>query len=599
MKKIIAIFICCVLCVCLLACDGNDVTPTNLPGSLFSNTYFAAPAKKTQSGQLPSYSCRDDQKYYYFWYLGELQCVPLQSSFVGANANYYDGRINYDAKFQVVQSTEEAISQTLSEASTKCTSWTNSVSTNIGTSTEIGVEVGNGGIFKGTAKTAFELGVSLTGAESGATEKKISESIEEATTQIETYSKEISVSFGNDMPIGWYRYVLFGNIEVYAYIVYDLNEKSIYYGNTESIKNTIGFGFEYTDRADGAFEKDRYAELPFECPNIEDLITNHIPENYVSIDVEIGDQEENNVIDFAGGNGTAQRPYIISNTYHLINIGKEEYNKSGTYFRLSNDIKVNANWTPIPNFYGILDGSKADGSNNCYTIEGLKFLFYDGADVDWGMFTKLESGAEVKNIIFKKCNASFIAPNGQAVSKVKFGFVATYNYGTITNCIFTENIIDIDADSKVSNQFVYVGTAVCENYGSINGCKVNNNNINVDSDTVRNDSADDKCAVAVAGGLCAYNQKNAFVIDCSSSGNIIKTRVCYIADEGEDVKAVSGGLIGFLYGNASESSNSSSGNTLTAIKRYYKAKWGLFGNLKGTECKGEESGDWGELYARS
>ena len=228
----------------------------------------------------------------------------------------------------------------------------------------------------------------------------------------------------------------------------------------------------------------------------------------------------------------------------------------------------------------------------------MTYSLSNGINAELGMFKTLGSNAIVKNIRFDNCTITYAPTSeGNGVSKVKFGFIATFNYGKIESCTLTNTTINIDGNTKVSDQFVYVGNIACENYGTISYCTVDTGNINIDSDTVSSDSADDKCAVAVAGGICAYNKSSGTVTGCAIVKSSITTRVCYIADEGEDVKAVSGGIIAFQ--NGTQSGNSSSLKSLSAIKRYYKAKWSIFGKFKGTEYKGQENGDTGNIYART
>lgn len=261
-------------------------------------------------------------------------------------------------------------------------------------------------------------------------------------------------------------------------------------------------------------------------------------------------------------------------------------------YMLIDDITSVGAWTPISSFNGVLDGQH-------HTISGMTYSFYNGADVDWGMFNTINKNASVKDISFESCSATYVASSeGYAVYEVRFGFIAAFNYGTITGCTFNANNINIDANTKVSNQFVYSGIVVCENYGTISGCTSNGNKINIDSDTVDsgNNNADDKSTVAVAGGICAYNQSGGTVTGCTSINNTVTTRACYLSDDGEDVKAVSGGMIGFQYG--AQYSNTATGNTLSAIKRYYTVSWSIFGKAT-VKYGGEDSGDSGQLYARS
>lgn len=276
---------------------------------------------------------------------------------------------------------------------------------------------------------------------------------------------------------------------------------------------------------------------------------------------------------------------------YISNVAELKSIQNGYNYMLISSLYNIGNWTPISSYNGTFDGQG-------FTLSGMTYSLSNGINAELGMFKTLGSNAIVKNIRFDNCTITYAPTSeGNGVSKVKFGFIATFNYGKIESCTLTNTTINIDGNTKVSDQFVYVGNIACENYGTISYCTVDTGNINIDSDTVSSDSADDKCAVAVAGGICAYNKSSGTVTGCAIVKSSITTRVCYIADEGEDVKAVSGGIIAFQ--NGTQSGNSSSLKSLSAIKRYYKAKWSIFGKFKGTEYKGQENGDTGNIYART
>lgn len=250
-------------------------------------------------------------------------------------------------------------------------------------------------------------------------------------------------------------------------------------------------------------------------------------------------------------------------------------NPSGN-FMLIHDIDLGSvQWKTIPEFSGILDG---DGNS----IQKLTFEFYDSANVEWGLFKTITNRGVVRNVSFENCSATYVAPGkGYAVYHVKFGFLAAYNYGEVSNCTFKSNYINIDGNTKVQEQYIYCGIAVCDNYGYIHDVTSILNGINLDADTVSDDSADDKCTVAVAGGISSYNQSGGRISNCISNNNVIVTRACYLADEGEDVKATSSGITAFNYGNLSN--NTAQNNELSALKRSYKVKRNIWGSFKGVE----------------
>lgn len=255
-------------------------------------------------------------------------------------------------------------------------------------------------------------------------------------------------------------------------------------------------------------------------------------------------------------------------------------------YMLIDDIRNVGAWTPIANFSGELHG-------NGKTISGMTYSFYDGADVDWGMFITVNSGAKIHKVTFNDCSATY-APSseGYATYEVRFGFVAAFNYGKIEDCIFTDNKININGNTKEADQFNYAGVIVSANFGTIDQCRVAECKINLDSDAVTSETTTTMNAKAIAGGVCAENLSGATVSNCTSEGNTIETRVCYFSgDEGRDVVAAAGGIMGFNYGT--QTGNTYENNTLTATKRYDWKNW--LGIRKITT----ESADTGEIYARS
>ena len=180
--------------------------------------------------------------------------------------------------------------------------------------------------------------------------------------------------------------------------------------------------------------------------------------------------------EFAGGTGTEEDPYLISDAAQLVLMAETIKEKNGEklYFKLTNDIAFNdttdfANWekdapqylwTPVDNFYrGGLDG---DG----YTISGLYgyeiggYLGKEGdSEYDLGFFNTIGADAYVKNL--KISNSYF---NG--LNQVSVGCIAGHFYGTLTNC----QVLDSVVKTRISSAGALAGSV---SDATVENCETN------------------------------------------------------------------------------------------------------------------------------
>ena len=557
-----------------ISSDGND-TDVELPDSgeeitesmdiLADIGYIGHPVDSLEL----SNAINIDNKYYvYYFYLGTVERSPVYSSI----------SLKYTKDMAIEFSFDRLVADTLAKSISNTTEIIETESISAGvkngfeSETELGAEfLGSGANIKFKTSTSSERnwakdwGTTVSNSES--TESSYLEEYSEGFKVALAFSEENGFVKGNTYRVSFYE-----TVKSYGVLIYDATSTA----SDEREKYTVAY--------QSFFEESSKTMVIEEST---DGNFDYCDEKALSFDV-------NAAINIAAANKPVDLEASTLTEYHLkspVDFEVMRNNTKGKTFILDNDISFKSvNWTPIEKFDGTLIG-------NGHNITNLSFNFYNGAAGDWGLFKTISEDGSVENVTFKSCSAKYIAPSvGNAISNVKFGFLATYNYGSISDCVFTSNSVDIDADTKVSDQFAYVGIAVCENYGTIHACTSTNNYIHLDSDSVDNSSADDKSTVAVAGGLCAYNQRSGQVSSCTATGNTVSTRACYLSDEGEDVKAVSGGMIAFQYGI--QSNNSASSNTLTATKRYYEIKWNIFGNFT-ISHGGDDSGDSGQLYARN
>lgn len=157
---------------------------------------------------------------------------------------------------------------------------------------------------------------------------------------------------------------------------------------------------------------------------------------------------------YAGGKGTLDEPYLISNGSELakmVNEGDGSYEK---YFKLTNDIYLNnvsdSNWKnnnpkawytrpAISNkaFQGTLDG---DG----HTVNGI---YYNGSDSLVGLLPAIKNTVTVKNI---QIDNSYLESTGYGIAAL-IGFVQSGSTVTVSKSYIHENVTVISNSDDTAN----------------------------------------------------------------------------------------------------------------------------------------------------
>lgn len=234
---------------------------------------------KPVNDELPFISGYDENNYYWIWYLGDLENVPLQSNGdFGAGASVvYNGAIDFTYEFSYSQSTVESVEKAISNASSKTTEWTTSNEFSVKNSSEFELN-----IFKQKIKDTLEVGYARTWGESISNTETISESLINTASKTKTATTTVSAHFDKNCNVGHYRWCLIGDVEVYACIVYNYKDQEVIFcDNIEKVVGTPGYGFEYSQN--GKFELDRYDILSFDCPSIETLLGKYKPTKSIDI----------------------------------------------------------------------------------------------------------------------------------------------------------------------------------------------------------------------------------------------------------------------------------------------------------------------------
>ena len=189
------------------------------------------------------------------------------------------------------------------------------------------------------------------------------------------------------------------------------------------------------------------------------------------------------------GNGSVQNPYYIFTESELNRIGNI-YRLDKSY-KLMNDITLSKTFKPV-GFNGVFDGQG-------YTIKGLNIENFDSTSV--GLFSKLNSNAQVKNLMIAGANISGeyehagvlagvvegnvekVAVKNSTISNVasvsKNGAIAGSFAGNALKLSYADNVtINVGAED-VESQSVIGGLIGDANQSNIKACYANNVTINV------------------------------------------------------------------------------------------------------------------------
>lgn len=137
------------------------------------------------------------------------------------------------------------------------------------------------------------------------------------------------------------------------------------------------------------------------------------------------------VIPSGPGTGTMQDPYKIATVNDLQKFRTVWRSNTGKYFIVTQDINLSsiANFTPLPEFKGTLDGNNKKILNLRMDRSQIRY------DNDASLFVQIGQGGVVKNLGFKN-----VAIKG---NRAAAALVST-NYGTVDNCYVTGQVSSAD-----------------------------------------------------------------------------------------------------------------------------------------------------------
>lgn len=257
---------------------------------------------------------------------------------------------------------------------------------------------------------------------------------------------------------------------------------------------------------------------------------------------------------YAGGNGTQESPYIISNDIQLAKLALDVSKGQNTdkYYRITADIDLSkAIWTPIGSyvydtnktFKGFLDGVG-------HTIKNMRFDWYNPISdkCRFGLFTTIEGTSEkwsdVKNLIID--NAKIKCDNASKLAQTRY--VGTLvgvirNYSKIQNIIVRNSQITGPSSPFAQNgQYLVLGGLAA--YISDNNNNYNLNNIAVDVNINVEQLDVNNAAKVYIGGFIAECQKN--VKTCVN--NVYSQSTIKVPSSCENV----GSVFGIYFDNVSQ-----------------------------------------------
>ncbi|MBQ2256847.1 MAG: leucine-rich repeat protein [Clostridia bacterium] len=345
---------------------------------------------------------------------------------------------------------------------------------------------------------------------------------------------------------------------------------------------------------------------------------------------------------FAGGSGTKDDPYLISNGWELaylayqINYGNAaQYNNK--YYALTADIDLNnVNWDPIGSIYnasGVGETSKSfighfDGRG--FTVYNL---FINASKYNFnrffGLFGVVEAGGYIENVNVSNCNIDI---DGDVKGQVCCGGIAgRIVTATVANCTVNGKI-----SASTSSSGVRVGGIVgitfarsviadCHAEVTVRGYSSDNNAFaggiagNIEDTTIARCWANAKVSASgsgsvyvATGGIAGYAHTSSVIYDCYSSGSVsgsnrrVECRVggvvgalggatvtrcystCTVFSQSED-NAIAGGIVGHLL-SADYSNSVSACLSLASVSAdNYGGRYTYTGKIYGYKASGSLS----------
>ena len=548
--------LCCILVGILAGCQtsstNNEPTlPTvslenvSTSDELYSVALSSEQNKKNYNLQE---SFRDDNLWYYVYYLGRVSGVPIGN--ITANWYKYDGKIESTQVFTISEMTTETVSKSFEESNSLTDSWTkeltgsaktglsNTVSAEVKASASVdagfasaGVEASTGVSVEQTLEFGLEEKFGINSSK-GSTLSQLNESSKATTLVTE---KTMSFTFAPDItPSGYYNYVTLGVADVFGLVIFNPDKAE---ATITSFSNWVFLYDEMVYSVD-EFSVDLTENSKLELP-LDELDFSKPETYYGSVNVDdILPEPDEGQVNLPQGNGTKENPYIIRTVEDFESCMSK--NNENVWFKLVNNIDFageNYRNNYIEEFKGILVG---DG----YSIKNYKNTNINSENA--GFFGRVCASARIENVKFENCTFSEIT--NTASNTLNVGVVCGINEGTIhnvlvNNCSFEKIEFGSKTSMVVNSGYAgYICGQSLEN-SKVERCGVENGALNLKVVSKGKDS------VAYAGGI--VGQAFCEISDCYSRQNTISTYALAnikteVFNKWGDAYSYVGGLVGNL-----------------------------------------------------
>lgn len=198
----------------------------------------------------PIMTVQKGNEYGFIYYLGYIESIPF--GYVGT-PYYHNGTTSYSQEHSTSEATAESITNTVNKVTEDTHSWQSKVS------------VSNKAEFNCPFGVKDTLTVAISHSQSGS--YTTTEENGESTTVSQEYvsaSTEKANITPESSPVGWYRYVNYATVDVFATVTYNAIEDKYYISNFNAVRD-ITTAWDYSAKS-SAFDDETDSDLPFELP---------------------------------------------------------------------------------------------------------------------------------------------------------------------------------------------------------------------------------------------------------------------------------------------------------------------------------------------